>query len=295
MHELGEQLVNGVVDGCTYAALGLSLVVILKITRIGNFAQGSQALVAVYIVWSLWRAGVPLVLAIVLSTLISFALGAALYVLIVRRVDGPGISPYAPVILTLGLLSLLQYGAQAIWGADALTFPAVFGQQTVHIGGVATTRQALGTIGVLVALCVLLYFFIERSRLGTGLRAVAENRLAAAAVGIPVLSILALGWGIAAALGAICGAMVAPTLILQPQMMTTVLIYAFSGAVLGGMTSLVGAVVGCVLLGLIDDILAAYVPAIGASYSLIVAFVVIVLVLLVRPQGLLGTRELVAR
>jgi branched-chain amino acid transport system permease protein len=295
MHEIGEQLVNGVVDGCTYAALGLSLVVILKITRIGNFAQGSQALVAVYIVWSLWRAGVPLVLAIVLSTLISFVLGAALYVLVVRRVDGPGVSPYAPVILTLGLLSLLQYGAQAIWGADALNFPAVFGEQTVHIGGVATTRQALGTIGVLIVLCVLLYVFIERSRLGIGLRAVAENRLAAAAVGVPVLSILALGWGIAAALGAICGAMVAPSLILQPQMMTTVLIYAFSGAVLGGMTSLVGAVVGCVLLGLIDDMVAAYVPAIGASYSLIVAFVVIVLVLLVRPQGLLGTREHVAR
>jgi branched-chain amino acid transport system permease protein len=110
-----------------------------------------------------------------------------------------------------------------------------------------------------------------------------------------VLGILALGWGIAGALGAICGSMVAPTLILQPQMMTTVLIYAFSGAVLGGMTSLAGAVLGCVLLGLIDSLVATYVPAVGSSYSLIVAFVVIVVVLLVRPQGLLGKRELVAR
>lgn len=295
MHEFGEQVVNGIVDGCTYAALGLSLVVILKITRIGNFAQGSQALVAVYIVWSLWRAGVPLILAIAMSTIISFVLGAALYVLIIRRVDSAGVSPYAPVILTLGLLSLLQYGAQAIWGSDSLNFPAVFGEQTVHLLGIATTRQALGTIAVLLVLCVLLYFFIEKTRLGTALRAVAENRLAAAAVGVPVLGILALGWGIAAALGAICGSLVAPTLILQPQMMTTVLIYAFSGAVLGGMTSLAGAVVGCVLLGLIDDLVAAYVPAIGSSYSLIVAFIVIVVVLLVRPQGLLGKRELVVR
>jgi branched-chain amino acid transport system permease protein len=286
---------NGVVDGCTYAALGLALVVILKITRIGNFAQGSQALVAVYIVWSLWRVGVPLVLAIALSTVISFGLGAALYLLVVRRVDAPGVSPYAPVILTLGLLSLLQYGAQAIWGSDALTFPAVFGNETVHLFGVATTRQALGTIAVLVVLCVLLYFFIEKSRLGTALRAVAENRLAAAAAGVPVLGILALGWGVAAALGAICGSLVAPTLILQPAMMTTVLIYAFSGAVLGGLTSLAGAVVGCVLLGVIDDLMAAYVPAIGSSYSLIVAFIVIVVVLLVRPQGLLGKREVVFR
>lgn len=295
MNEFGEQLVNGIVDGCTYAALGLSLVVILKITRIGNFAQGSQALVAVYLVWSLWRAGVPLGLAIVLSAVASFMLGAALYVLIVRRVDAPGVSPYSPVILTLGLLSVLQYGAQAIWGADALTFPAVFGEQTVHIFGVATTRQALGTIAVLIVLCIILYFFIEKTRPGTALRAVAENRLAAAAVGIPVVAILALGWGIAAALGAICGSMVAPTLILQPQMMTSVLIYAFSGAVLGGMTSLAGAVLGCVLLGIIDDFVAAYVPAIGSSYSLIVAFIVIVVVLLLRPQGLLGKRELVVR
>lgn len=295
MHQFSAQVVNGIVDGCTYATLGLSLVVILKITRIGNFAQGSQALVAVYLVWTFWRAGVPLVLAIALSTAISFLLGAALYLLIVRRVDAPGVSPYSPVILTLGLLSLLQYGAQAIWGADALSFPAVFGNDTVRFLGVAITRQALGTIGVLVVLCVLLYLFIEKTRTGTALRAVAENRLAAAAVGIPVLGILALGWGLAAALGAICGSLVAPTLILQPAMMTTVLIYAFSGAVLGGMTSLAGAVVGCVVLGLIDDLVAAYVPAIGASYSLLVAFIVIVVVLLVRPQGLLGKPELVVR
>lgn len=295
MREFTEQVVNGIVDGSIYAALGLSLVVIIKITRIGNFAQGSQALVAAYVAWSLWRVGIPLVLAIILSTAISFLLGAALYVVAVRRVDVQGVTPYAPVILTLGLLGLLQYGAQAIWGSTPHNFPALFGVQTVQIFGVAMTGQDLGTIGVLVLICILLYFFIERTRLGTALRAVAENRLAAAAVGVPVLGILALGWGIAAALGAISGAMVAPTLILQPQMMTTVLIYSFTGAVLGGMSSLPGAVIGCVALGLIDDLVAAYVPAIGAGYSLIVAFGVIVVVLLFRPQGLLGKRELVVR
>jgi branched-chain amino acid transport system permease protein len=293
--DFGEQFVNGIVDGSTYAALGLSLVVILKITRIGNFAQGSQALVSVYLVWTFWRAGVPLVLAILLSTVISFLLGAGMYLLVVRQVDRNRATPYAPVILTLGLLSVWQYSAQAIWGSTPLRFPAVFGEQTVRAFGIATTRQALGTIGVLVVLCVLLYLFIERTKLGIALRAVAENRLAAGALGVPVLYILALGWGIAAAIGAICGAMAAPTLILQPQMMSAVLIYAFSGAVLGGLTSLPGAVIGCVLLGLIDDLVAAYVPAIGASYSLIVAFVVIVAVLLVRPQGLLGRAETVAR
>lgn len=295
MRDFGEQFMNGIVDGSTYAALGLSLVVILKITRIGNFAQGSQALVSVYLVWSLWQHGVPLILAILLSTLISFVLGAGMYLLIVRRVDQNQSSPYAPVILTLGLLSVWQYGAQAIWGSSPLNFPAVFGEQTVRIFGVATTRQALGTIAVLIVLCGLLYLFIERTRLGIALRAVAENRLAAGALGVPVLGILALGWGIAAAIGSICGAMAAPTLILQPQMMSTVLIYAFSGAVLGGLTSLAGAVIGCVLLGLIDDLVAAYVPAVGASYSLIVAFIVIVGVLLIRPQGLLGRAETVAR
>lgn len=295
MHEFTEQVVNGIVDGSIYAALGLSLVVIIKLTRIGNFAQGSQALVAVYIVWSLWRVGIPLVLAILLSAAISFVFGAVLYALIVRRVEGQGVSPFAPVILTLGLLGLLQYGAQAIWGSQDLPFPAVFGQQTVTILGVAATRQDLGTIAVLVVICVLLYLFIEKSRLGTALRAVAENRLAAAAVGVPVVAILALGWGIAATLGAISGSLVAPTLILQPAMMNTVLVYAFTGAVLGGITSLPGAVLGCILLGLIDDLVAAYVSAIGASYSLIVAFVVIVVVLLIRPQGLLGKRELVVR
>jgi len=295
MHEFGEQFVNGLVDGSSYAALGLSLVLILRITRIGNFAQGSQALVAVYLVWSLLRTGMPLIVAIILSTIASFLLGALLYVVIVRPVDRDQESPYGTVILTLGLLSVLQYGAQAIWGADPLNFPALFGTETVHLFGVATTRQAVGTVGVLIVLCILLYLFVEKSKFGIAFRAVAENRLAAAAVGVPILWILALGWGIAAGIGAICGSLVAPTLILQPQMMSTVLIYAFSGAVLGGMTSLAGAVIGCMLLGLLDDLVAAYVPAIGGSYSLLVAFVVIVAVLLVRPQGLFGHREVVVR
>jgi branched-chain amino acid transport system permease protein len=295
MHEFGEQFVNGLVDGSSYAALGLSLVLILRITRIGNFAQGSQALVAVYLVWSLLSTGMPLIVAIILSTIASFMLGAILYIVIVRPVDRDQESPYGTVILTLGLLSVLQYGAQAIWGADPLNFPALFGTETVRVFGVATTRQAVGTIGVLIVLCILLYLFVEKSKLGIAFRAVAENRLAAASVGVPILWILALGWGIAAAIGAICGSLVAPTLILQPQMMSTVLVYAFSGAVLGGLTSLAGAVAGCMLLGLLDDLVAAYVPAIGGSYSLLVAFVVIVAVLLVRPQGLFGHREVVAR
>jgi branched-chain amino acid transport system permease protein len=295
MHEFGEQFVNGLVDGSSYAALGLSLVLILRITRIGNFAQGSQALVAVYLVWSLLSTGMPLIVAIILAAIASFMLGAILYIVIVRPVDRDQESPYGTVILTLGLLSVLQYGAQAIWGADPLNFPALFGTETVRVFGVATTRQAVGTIGVLIVLCILLYLFVEKSKLGIAFRAVAENRLAAASVGVPILWILALGWGIAAAIGAICGSLVAPTLILQPQMMSTVLVYAFSGAVLGGLTSLGGAVAGCMLLGLLDDLVAAYVPAIGGSYSLLVAFVVIVAVLLVRPQGLFGHREAVAR
>lgn len=295
MHEFGKQFVNGLVDGSSYAALGLSLVLILRITRIGNFAQGSQALVAVYLVWSLLSTGMPLLVAIIVSTIASFLLGAILYIAIVRPVDRDQGSPYGTVILTLGLLSVLQYGAQAIWGADPLNFPALFGTQTVRIFGVATTRQSVGTVGVLIVLCLLLYLFVEKSKLGIAFRAVAENRLAAAAVGVPILGILALGWGIAAAIGAICGSLVAPTLILQPQMMSTVLVYAFSGAVLGGLTSLPGAVAGCMLLGLLDDLVAAYVPAIGGSYSLLVAFVVIVAVLLVRPQGLFGRKEVVAR
>ena len=237
----------------------------------------------------------PLIVAIILSTIASFMLGAILYIVIVRPVDRDQESPYGTVILTLGLLSVLQYGAQAIWGADPLNFPALFGTETVRVFGVATTRQAVGTIGVLIVLCILLYLFVEKSKLGIAFRAVAENRLAAASVGVPILWILALGWGIAAAIGAICGSLVAPTLILQPQMMSTVLVYAFSGAVLGGLTSLAGAVAGCMLLGLLDDLVAAYVPAIGGSYSLLVAFVVIVAVLLVRPQGLFGHREVVAR
>lgn len=295
MREFGLYALNGIVDGSVYAALGLALVVILKVTRIGNFAQGSQALVSVYIAWSLLKTGMPLALAILLSALISFVFAAIMYVVIVRRVDKQEGSPWGTVILTLGLLSVWQYGAELIWGSSPLDFPPVFGTQRVSLFGLPTTRQDIGTIAVLVLLCALLYVFVEHSRFGLGFRAVAENRLAARAVGVPVVPYLTFGWGIAGGIGAIAGAMVAPTLVLQPQMMSSVLIYAFSGAVLGGLTSLPGAVLGCLLLGLIDDLVAAYVPAIGASYSLIAAFVVIVAVLLVRPQGLLGRADLVAR
>jgi branched-chain amino acid transport system permease protein len=198
------------------------------------------------------------------------------------------------VIVTIGLLLLLEGLATWIWGGEVRNVHSPFPTRTVDIGGVAISIQDLGTIGVCFVTVVVLWAFFQFTKIGLALRAAATNPSEARLVGVRVAWMLGFGWGLAAMLGAVSGAMAAPTIFLDPNLMDAVLIYAFAAAVLGGIDSPIGAVVGGLILGVGLNLLGTYVNFVGSELQLPAALAVILVVLLVRPSGLFG-RQTVRR
>ncbi len=192
------------------------------------------------------------------------------------------------VIVTIGLVLIFNGLAAWIWTAEVRAFPSMFPNDTVNIGGVAISVQDLGTIGVVLGLVVLLWLFFEFTKVGLAMRASALNPDASRLVGVRVGWMLAIGWGLAALLGAVAGILAAPTLFLDPSMMQAILIYAFAAAVLGGIDSPFGAVAGGLLLGVGLNLIGTYFDFVGADLRLPAALLVILVVLLVRPAGLFG-------
>jgi branched-chain amino acid transport system permease protein len=286
MSQFFQQVVSGLASGGIFASLALALVLIYRATRAINFAQGEMATVSTFVAWSLVHHGMPFWGAFFLTLALSFVGGVALERIVIRPVeDAPVLTV---VIVTLGLAVLLNGFTSVEWGSEVKKFPSPFPTRPIHVGGVAFSIQDLGVIGVSIALVVGLGAFFRFTKLGLALRAAALNPEASRLVGVRVSWMLALGWGLAAVLGAVSGMMIAPVVFLDPNMMQTVLLYALAAAILGGMDSPVGAVVGGLALGVILNLTGAYVNFIGGTLRLPVALAVILLVLLVRPSGLFG-------
>jgi branched-chain amino acid transport system permease protein len=286
-----QHVVIGLSNGAIYASLALALVLIYRATRVINFAQGEMAMFTTFIAWWLLDRGFPYWGAFFATLAIAFVGGVALERTLIRPVErAPAINA---VIVTIGLLIALNGAAFWIWGGDPKSFPSAFSTRTVDVGGVIFSIQDAGTIGVTVVAVVLLWLFFRYTKLGLALRAAAVNPDESRLVGIRVGWMLAFGWGLSAMLGGVSGMLVAPSLFLDPNMMRPVLLYAFAAAVLGGLDSPVGAVVGGLALGVGLELLTAYVDAV-AELQLPVALAIIFVVLLVRPGGLLG-RAVVSR
>jgi branched-chain amino acid transport system permease protein len=192
------------------------------------------------------------------------------------------------VIVTIGLLLVLNGAATWIWTGEVRAVESPFPTRTIDVGGVAISLQDLGTIAVSIGVVVLLWLFFQFTKVGLALRASAVNPLESRLVGVRVSWMLGLGWGLAAALGAVSGMLAAPTVFLDPNMMQAILIYAFAAAVLGGIDSPVGAVAGGLLLGVGLNLLGQYVDFVGADLRLPAALLIILVVLLVKPSGLFG-------
>jgi branched-chain amino acid transport system permease protein len=282
-----QQVVSGLAQGAIFASLALALVLIYRATDILNFAQGEMATFATYIAWSLnnhmsyWPA-------FALTLVIAFAGGAAVERVIIRPVEHrPAI---VIVIVTIGLLIALNGLAGWIWDPEVKAFDSPFPNRTTEVGGVVISMQDLGVLGVTLVTVLLLWAFFRFTTIGLVMRAVANSQDASRLLGVRVGWMLALGWGLAAVLGAIAGMMAAPTVFLDPNMMLVILIYAFAAAVLGGIDSPVGAIVGGLILGVLINILGTYVDFVGGELRLPAALVVLLIVLLIRPQGLFGHR-----
>lgn len=287
MEEFVQQLATGLAKGSVYAALALAIVLVYQTTSVVNFAQGEMAMFTTFIAWSLLNqmAYWPVFLLVLLCAAF---MGIVLERVALRPVEGA--SALNAVIMTVGLFTFLNSVALWRWGGMPKPFPTptLFKGAPLAIGTVTVSRLNIGIFCTAVLIMVLLFLFLNRTKWGLGMRATAQNRVAAGLVGIPVGRMLTLGWALAAAVGAVAGMLLAPILSLQPSMMFGVLIFAFASAVLGGLNSLPGAIVGGLTLGVAQNLAGTYVSPHTGSIDITVAFALIVIVLVVRPTGLLG-------
>lgn len=290
-----QQIVSGLASGGIYALLALALVIIHRSTGVINFAQGEMATLATYIAWALitehgWRYWPAFVGTLALS----FLGGVAIHRVVIRPVERGNVLRI--VIVTIGLLVAINGFVIWKWGGEPKQLQSPFGTDTYDIGGVIVAAQDVGTIAVALGIVVLLWGLFQYTKVGLALRAAAVNPEEARLVGVRVSWMLALGWGLAALLGAVAGMLTAPTVGLDPNMMAAVLIYAFAAAVLGGIDSPLGAVVGGLTVGVLLNLLG-YLSQYNAvswfteELRLPAALLIILVVLLVRPQGIFGKPE----
>jgi branched-chain amino acid transport system permease protein len=282
MNALLHQILSGLATGGIYASVALALVMIYQATHLVNFAQGELAMFSTYIAWALIEAGVPYWGAFVLTVVFAFVLGVVIERVIVRPVEDAPI--LAIVIVFIALLVIFNSVAGWIFTYTIKPFPSPFPTEPLF-GNSYVSSHELGSMSITLVVLLLLFVFFRFTPLGLAMRAAAQNPVSSRLVGIRVGWMLALGWGLAAAIGAIAGMMVAPTVFLEPNMMGGILLYAFAGALLGGIDSPGGAVIGGFIVGVLENVVGAYV---GTELKLTVALVLIVGVLVVRPSGMFG-------
>ena len=290
MADFLQQVVAGLASGSIYAALALALVLIHRATGVINFAQGEMATLSTYIAWTLTtNHGWGYWPAFAFTLAVSFLGGAGVHQAIIRPNEKGSL--LRVVIVTIGLLIFVNGLVTLIWGGEVRAVQSPFPAGTTEIAGVAITTADIGTIVVVLATVVALWALFQYTKLGLAMRAAAVNPAEARLVGVRVTWMLSLGWGLAAALGAVAGMLAAPSVFLDPNLMAALLIYAFAAAVLGGIDSPIGAVVGGLTLGVGLNLIGTYVDFVGADLRLPVALLVILVVLLVKPTGIFGKAE----
>jgi branched-chain amino acid transport system permease protein len=195
------------------------------------------------------------------------------------------------IVATVAVLICLNGLVSLIWGADLKAFPDLFPSTTYTIGGVHVTAAEIGNVAVLLVVVAVLWVLFRHTRLGLALRAVAENPESGALSGLPVGRLLMTGWALAALVGGLAGCLIAPKVSLQPDMMNGILVYALAAAILGGLDSPLGAVLAAWIIGVVENLAGTYVGFISNDLKIVVPLVLMAVVLLVRPQGLFGRRE----
>ncbi len=277
------QVLAGLATGGIYASVALALVMIYQATHHVNFAQGELAMFCTYLAWSLINAGFAYWPAFLITVGLAFVLGVVIERVVVRPVENSPV--LAVVVVFIALLVIFNSIAGWIYSYTIKTFPSPFPAEP-FFGNKYMSSHEIGAIGVTLVVLLLLYAFFRFTPLGLAMRAAAQNPASARLVGIRVGWMLALGWGLAAAIGAVAGMMVAPIVFLDPNMMGGILLYAFAAALVGGVDSPGGAVFGGFLVGVLENVLGAFV--IGNELKLAVALVLIIGVLVVKPTGFFG-------
>ena len=278
------QIMSGIATGGIYASVALALVMIYQATHHVNFAQGEMATFSTYIALTFINAGFPYWVALGGAIIISFIIGVTIERVLMRPLAN------APVLASVGVFVglLLIVNSLSGWFFDYTIkqFPTPFPDRPM-LGGYLSGHE-LGSTAVTLIVLISVYLFFRHTRLGLAMRGAAFNATSSRLVGVRVGWMLALGWGLAAAIGAVAGCMVAPIVFLDPNMMSGILLYSFAGALLGGIDNPLGAVLGGFAVGVIENLGGAYV--VGTELKLTLALVIIVTVLTIKPAGLLGRR-----
>lgn len=280
-----QYVIGGLAAGGLYALVALGIVLLYRTSRILNFAHGDLATFGTFIAFSLLVSyHSPFAIASAGALLITGVIGAAFYFLVLRPAREATL--LGKIVITLGFALLLQGASTLIWGTDTKVLPFPLSDARVYrLGGLVVSQISIGSFLIGLVLMGLLYVLVQRTKIGLAMRAVSQNQVAAQALGIPAKSIFALTWGLASALGATAGILLAPVALLDPSMMLDPFLKGFSAAVLGGIDSPPGAVLGGLLLGVIEALFAGYV---SVRFKTTLAFAIIIAVLIVRPEGMLG-------
>ncbi|MEA2840907.1 MAG: branched-chain amino acid transport system permease protein [Methylobacteriaceae bacterium] len=280
-----QQVLAGIATGAIYACMALAVVMIYQAIDHLNFAQGEMAMFSTFIAFQLMLWGIPYWGAFLITLVVSFIGGVLIDRVIFRPIhDAPILSH---VVVFIALLAILNSSAGFIWDFTVKSFPSPFGSAPLFGSSLISAHQA-GMIGVTLLLLVFLFVFFRYTRVGLSMRAAAANPASARLVGVRVGWMVALGWGMAAAIGAIAGILIAPVVFLEPNMMISILLYGFAGAVLGGLTSPAGAVLGGFMVGVVENLAGTFIPVIGGELKLPIALMLIVAVLVFKPSGLMG-------
>jgi len=285
------QVLAGIATGAIYACMALAVVMIYQAIDHLNFAQGEMAMFSTFISWQLMQWGVPYWWSFLLTLAISFAGG----ILIERLLFKP--LSKAPVLTNvagfIALFAIVNSVAGLTWDFTIKQYPTPFGSAPFLGSQLISTHQA-GMIGVTLMMLIGLYLFFQFTRIGLAMRAAAALPESARLVGVNTSWMIALGWGMASAIGAVAGILIAPVVFLEPNMMGGVLVYGFAAAVLGGLSSPLGAVVGGFLVGVFENLAGTYIPGVGNELKLPIALALIITVLVFKPAGLFG-RAIVKR
>lgn len=282
--EVLQLLVSGVSQGCVYGLIALGFVLIYKATEMVNFAQGEIMMLGAFVAFTFTNLlGWPFWMAIIMTLLVMAAFGAVTERLILRPMIGE--PPFSVLMLTIGLGFVLRAGAGAIWGNEPRTLTTPYSGGIVDLGGVIIGYENIVIIAGTAVLCLVLFLFFRYSRVGIAMQAASQNQLAAYYMGIPVKRIYSLVWALSAGIAATAGILVAPVALVDP-LMGFIGIKAFAAAIVGGFGSLPGAILGGIIIGVVEQFAALYLPP---GFSETSAYVILLVMLLVRPEGLFAT------
>lgn len=282
-----QQVIAGIATGGIYACMALAVVMIYQAIHHLNFAQGEMATFSTFIAWTLLAYGLPYLAVFPLAIAISFVGGFAVERIVFKPIEHAPVLTH--IVVFIALYSIFNSAMGFIWDFSIKTVPSPFPPGQFFGSNLISNHQA-GMIGITLVVLVLLFLFFAYTRIGLAMRAAAANPDSARLVGIRTSFMTALGWGMASAIGAVAGILIAPLVFLEPNMMLTILLYGFAGAVLGGLTSPPGAVLGGFIVGIVENLAGTYIPVIGGELKLTIALALIVGVLVFKPAGLLGRR-----